>query len=162
MSADQNFQRNESLPWPRRRSSLPSGEPTEELSFEASLQRLEDIVGLLEGGQLGLSESLAQYEQGVKYLKFCYRQLERAEQKIELLSGVDAEGRVQTQPFAEADMSLEEKQAARSRRRSRSSRTCGARCRDRRSQLAVLEWRTQCGNSAWQTDGVFAGKLKTP
>ncbi|MHB8970960.1 MAG: exodeoxyribonuclease VII small subunit [Pirellulaceae bacterium] len=97
------------------------GEPTEELSFEASLQRLEDIVGLLEGGQLGLSESLTQYEQGVKYLKFCYRQLERAEQKIELLSGMDAEGRVQTQPFAEADMSLEEKQAARSRRRSRSS-----------------------------------------
>ena len=40
---------------------------------------------LLEGGQLGLSESLARYEHGVKYLKFCYRQLERAERKIELL-----------------------------------------------------------------------------
>ncbi|MHB0955947.1 MAG: exodeoxyribonuclease VII small subunit [Pirellulaceae bacterium] len=96
-----------------------SSETDEALSFEESLQRLEEVVGLLEGGQLGLSESLAQYEQGVKYLKFCYLQLERAERKIELLSGVDAEGRVQTQPFAEADMSLEEKQAARSRRRSR-------------------------------------------
>jgi exodeoxyribonuclease VII small subunit len=97
----------------------PGDEPSDELSFEESLRQLEEIVGLLEGGQLGLSESLAQYEQGVKYLKFCYRQLERAERKIELLSGVDAEGRVQSQPFAEADMSLEEKQAARSRRRSR-------------------------------------------
>ena len=99
----------------------PSSEPSEELSFEESLQRLEEIVGLLEGGQLGLSDALAQYEQGVNYLKFCYRQLERAERKIELLSGVDAEGRVQSQPFAEADMSLEEKQAARSRRRSRTT-----------------------------------------
>ncbi len=105
----------------KKKSLPPGGEPGEELSFEESLRQLEDIVSLLEGGQLGLSESLAQYEQGVKCLKFCYRQLERAERKIELLSGVDAEGRVQTQPFAEADMSLEEKQAARSRRRSRTN-----------------------------------------
>jgi exodeoxyribonuclease VII small subunit len=103
----------------KKKSLPPEGAPGEELSFEESLQQLEDIVSLLEGGQLGLSESLAQYEQGVKCLKFCYRQLERAERKIELLSGVDAEGRALSQPFAESDMSLEEKQAARSRRRSR-------------------------------------------
>ena len=88
------------------------------LTFEQSLERLEKIVERLEGGQLTLSESLTQYEHGVKYLQYCYRQLERAERKIELLAGVDAEGRVKSQPFEESDMSLEEKQAARSRRRS--------------------------------------------
>ena len=98
-----------------RKSSDEAGEP---LTFEQSLERLEKIVERLEGGQLTLSESLAQYEHGVKYLQYCYRQLERAERKIELLAGVDAEGRVKSQPFEESDMSLEEKQAARSRRRS--------------------------------------------
>lgn len=90
-----------------------------DLTFEGSLERLEEIVAQLEGGQLGLSESLARYEEGIKYLKFCYQQLERAERKIELLSGVDSEGRPVVQPFAESEMTLEEKQAARSRRRSR-------------------------------------------
>jgi exodeoxyribonuclease VII small subunit len=90
------------------------GEP---LSFEQALDRLEKIVARLEGGQLGLDDSLAQYEQGIKYLKHCLRQLERAERKIELLSGVDEQGRVRGEPFGEADMSLEEKQASRSRRR---------------------------------------------
>ena len=91
------------------------------MTFEQALQRLEKIVERLEGGQLTLSESLAQYEHGVKYLQYCYRQLERAERKIELLAGVDAEGRVKSQPFDESAMSLEEKQAARSRRRSGTS-----------------------------------------
>jgi exodeoxyribonuclease VII small subunit len=100
--------------------SIPDAEAdTSSLSFEEALARLEDIVGRLEGGQLGLSEALTQYERGIHYLQRCYRQLEQAEQKIELLAGVDAEGRLQTQPFAETEMSLEEKQAARGRRRSR-------------------------------------------
>jgi len=93
----------------------------EPVTFEQALARLEKIVERLEGGQLTLSESLAAYEHGVKCLQHCYRQLERAERKIELLAGVDAEGRAKTQPFAESDMSLEEKQAARSRRRSGSA-----------------------------------------
>ena len=42
--------------------------------------------------ELGLGESLACYEEGVKLLKLCYNLLEQAERKIELLSGVDAEG----------------------------------------------------------------------
>ena len=49
------------------------------------------IVGELESGKLGLSDALARYEQGVKHLKACQQLLERAERKIELLSGVDAE-----------------------------------------------------------------------
>ncbi|MCU0959376.1 MAG: exodeoxyribonuclease VII small subunit [Pirellulaceae bacterium] len=104
-----------------KKTDSPGAEPpdADALTFEQALEQLEAIVARLEGGQLGLSEALAQYERGIHVLQRCYRQLEQAEQKIELLSGTDAAGRAQTEPFAEAEMSLEEKQAARGRRRSR-------------------------------------------
>ena len=89
-------------------------------TFEQSMEKLEQVVNRLESGELGLDESLAEYEQGVKYLRVCYRQLAQVQQKIELLSGVDEQGVVKGEPFGEAEMTLEQKQAARSRRRTRS------------------------------------------
>ena len=87
-------------------------------SFEESLGELEAIVGELESGKLGLSDALARYEEGVKHLKSCHQLLERVERKIELLSGMDAEGNPITEPFDEQEhASLEEKAAARGRRR---------------------------------------------
>ena len=91
----------------------------EPLHFEQCLAQLEEIVQQLEGGGLGLADSLSKYEQGVKHLKRCYRALEEAERKIELLAGVDADGNPVTEAFDDADMALEEKAAARSRRRTR-------------------------------------------
>ena len=88
--------------------------------FEQSLAELEDIVAQLEGGELGLDDALEQYEQGVTRLKQCHQQLERAEQRIELLSGVDAEGNPISQPMSDENGgSLEEKAASRAQRRSR-------------------------------------------
>jgi exodeoxyribonuclease VII small subunit len=87
-------------------------------SFEDSLGELEAIVGELESGKLGLSDALARYEEGVKHLKSCHQLLERVERKIELLSGMDADGNPITEPFDEREhASLEEKAAARGRRR---------------------------------------------
>jgi exodeoxyribonuclease VII small subunit len=78
-------------------------------SFEQSLGRLDEIVHRLEEGQLGLDEALAQYEEGVKTLRRCYELLDRAEQRIELLSGVDAEGNPITRPLdAQATLSSDE------------------------------------------------------
>ena len=92
------------------------------LSFEESLAELEAIVGELESGKLGLSDALARYEQGVKHLKSCHGLLERAERRIELLSGVDAEGNPITEPYDDQEHgSLEEKAAARGRRRTSES-----------------------------------------
>lgn len=68
-------------------------------TFEQSLAELEQIVRQLEEGKLGLSDSLARYEVGVKRLKECYQLLERAEQRIELLERVDAHGEAVTRPF---------------------------------------------------------------
>lgn len=87
-------------------------------TFEESLEELEKIVAELESGKLGLSEALERYERGVQHLKSCQQLLERAERKIELLSGVDADGNPITQAFDEGDdQSLEAKAAARGRRR---------------------------------------------
>ena len=91
---------------------------TKETSFEQSLQELEAIVSILEDGKLGLAESLDQYEQGVKHLKACFQLLSEAEQRIVLVSGLDASGKPHIAPFDAADdESLEVKSLTRSRRR---------------------------------------------
>jgi exodeoxyribonuclease VII small subunit len=72
---------------------------TEGRSFEQALSELEQVVRDLEDGRLGLAESLARYEKGVKLLKNCYAQLEQAERRIELLTGLDAAGNAIVAPF---------------------------------------------------------------
>jgi exodeoxyribonuclease VII small subunit len=90
----------------------------EAISFEHALGQLEEIVHELEEGTVGLADSLARYERGVKLLRQCYGLLERAERQIELLTGLDAHGQPITAPLDDARQSLEEKAQARSRRRS--------------------------------------------
>ncbi len=68
-------------------------------SFEDSLLELERMVRELEDGRLGLEDALARYEQGVGLIKSCYQQLRQAEQRIQLLTGVDEEQRPILQPF---------------------------------------------------------------
>jgi exodeoxyribonuclease VII small subunit len=88
------------------------------LCFEESLAQLEQLVAKLEGGKLGLAESLAAYEQGVQRLNGCYQMLTAAERRIELVQSVDAAGRVKSVPLDDADGDdLSDKAAARSRRR---------------------------------------------
>jgi len=88
--------------------------------FEHAMQELEGVVGQLEEGDLGLDEALGRYEQAVRLLRRCYALLQRAERRIELLSGVDAEGNPITQPLDDEALSLEEKAERRARRRSAS------------------------------------------
>lgn len=56
-----------------------------EKKFEKSMQRLEEIVLSLEGGELPLEDSLKVFEEGMKLVKFCSDKLEEAEQKVTLL-----------------------------------------------------------------------------
>jgi exodeoxyribonuclease VII small subunit len=87
-------------------------------TFEQSLEKLEQIVMHLEEGRLGLSESLACYQEGIEHLQKCYQSLRETERKIELLAGVDAEGNPVCEPFDDEALSLQEKAESRSRRRS--------------------------------------------
>lgn len=95
----------------------PKKKPPDEPDFEEALEQLDRIVVELEEGNTGLAESLEQYEQGVKLLRYCHDVLQRAQRKIELVTGVDAQGNPVSVPLDDSDRSLKEKAEGSSRRR---------------------------------------------
>jgi exodeoxyribonuclease VII small subunit len=91
-------------------------------TFEEALKRLEDIVHLLEEGNLGLNESLERYEEGVRLLRLSYEILHKAERRIEILSDVDADGNPITRPL-DAVATIDQAPAGTRRSRRRSAPT---------------------------------------
>ena len=71
-----------------------------EPKFEKDLEKLEEIVGALEEGELPLDEALKRFEEGIKLAKRCEKALADAEKKIEILTK-NAEGKLEAQPFGE-------------------------------------------------------------
>jgi exodeoxyribonuclease VII small subunit len=71
-------------------------------TFETALAELEQILRALEDGTTTLEDGLARYERGVALLKQCYTQLQSAEQRIAVLTNVDAEGKPVLQSFGHA------------------------------------------------------------
>jgi exodeoxyribonuclease VII small subunit len=62
------------------------------LTFEESVKRLDEIVGLLERGAAPLDQSLALFEEGAKLIKACGKMLDEAEQVVtRLQKGKDGE-----------------------------------------------------------------------
>ena len=55
------------------------------LTFEEAMTQLEKSVSELESGELTLDEALAAFERGIALVKQCRKELDRAEQKIEVL-----------------------------------------------------------------------------
>jgi len=61
-------------------------------SFEQALKELEDAADRLESGDLGLDDSIKEFEKGIKLARYCQQKLEEAERKIEILQkGADGE-----------------------------------------------------------------------
>ena len=58
-----------------------------DLNLEEALEDLEQIVCKLEEGKLSLEESLVLFERGIRLVRLCSSRLERAEQRIESLTG---------------------------------------------------------------------------
>jgi len=56
-----------------------------EISFEDATARLEEIVKALENGNAPLDESLKLFEEGIKLVSSCKKQLDNAEQRVKLL-----------------------------------------------------------------------------
>ena len=67
-------------------------------SFEQAMSRLEEIVGSLERGEASLEESMALFEEGTKLSGLLHEMLEKAEQKITVLTQ-DKNGDLEEQPF---------------------------------------------------------------
>ncbi len=59
---------------------------TENMTFEAAMARLEEIVRALEGGNTPLDASLALFEEGVALVKLCNNRLDHAEQQVKILT----------------------------------------------------------------------------
>jgi len=64
-------------------AAAPVSTPVGELSFEAALKELEDIVGKLERGDVPLAESIAIYERGEALKQHCEKMLGEAEARVE-------------------------------------------------------------------------------
>ena len=75
---------------------------TQKQTFEKALERLEEISGRLESGEVSLDESIRMYEEGMKLIEFCNSKLNEALKKIQKLSKTP-EGKFEVEPL-EGDM----------------------------------------------------------
>lgn len=94
-----------------------SASPKSVPCFEEVLKHLERIVQDLEEPSTGLSDALLKYEDGIRHLQQCYEFLAQAERRIEIVTATDGQGVPSIQTFSEGELSLEEKAATRSLRR---------------------------------------------
>ena len=78
----------------------------EEKDFESAMKRLEQIVQMLENGNLPLEESLKVFEEGMKLVKFCSSKLEEAERKVSILLQ-ESNGEYVQMPFSEKEDEIE-------------------------------------------------------
>ncbi|MEW5722898.1 MAG: exodeoxyribonuclease VII small subunit [Thermodesulfobacteriota bacterium] len=56
-----------------------------ELNFEQGLGRLEELIGQLEDGEIGLEKSLEVFEEGIKLARRLNEKLDQAEKRLEIL-----------------------------------------------------------------------------
>lgn len=56
-----------------------------EINFEDTMKELEEIVQVLEKGELNLDDSIKEFEKGMKLSKEASKYLEEAEKKITIL-----------------------------------------------------------------------------
>lgn len=75
----------------------------EELSFEETLAKLEQVVTQLErGDSLTLDESLQAFEEGIRLTRICRQKLDNAELRVEQLVELDDDN-LSTAPFDTED-----------------------------------------------------------
>lgn len=58
---------------------------TNDFDFEKTLKELEQLVEKMEAGELGLEDSLKQFERGIALTRSCQAALTQAEQKVQIL-----------------------------------------------------------------------------
>lgn len=74
--------------------------PGEEPTLEERLRRLDEIVRVLEGGEVELDKGLALFEEGVGHIRAAEKLLSQAELRIEELVGES--GELETRPLEES------------------------------------------------------------
>ena len=73
----------------------------DDVSFEASLEKLEELVSTMETGDISLEESLKSFEEGIKLTRRAQKALIDAEQKVQTL--VESDGEMVSESFQEPE-----------------------------------------------------------
>ncbi|WP_019624945.1 exodeoxyribonuclease VII small subunit [Thioalkalivibrio sp. ALJT] len=76
-------------------SDAPADSPAE---FEASLEALEALVARMESGELGLEQSLEEFQRGMQLVSRCQKALDEAQKRIEALAADEAAASVNADP----------------------------------------------------------------
>ena len=63
-----------------------------DLKFEEALAQLEELVGVMESGNIPLEDLIRGFERGSKLLHFCRSKLNAMERRIEILTRETAQG----------------------------------------------------------------------
>lgn len=63
-----------------------------ERTYEEDISKLEQLIRRLEKGDISLEESLALFEEGISLIKTCQHQLDRAAEKIQILTAEEGTG----------------------------------------------------------------------
>ena len=74
------------------------------LSFEASIQELEEIVAKLENGEESLEESLKLFQEGTALVRRCGKLLDDAELQIQKVTATDDGSMILEEIQDEADL----------------------------------------------------------
>ena len=69
----------------------------ENLNFEDSIKKLEEIANELESGKLTLEESVNKFEEGMNLSKNCNKILQDAEKKISII--INEDGKIKEENF---------------------------------------------------------------
>jgi exodeoxyribonuclease VII small subunit len=77
------------------------------MEFEQALSRLEEIIEQLSVGKLTLKESVKLYEEAVKLVALCRKELSASEKKIEILRK-DLEGQMTSESASPSDFGASE------------------------------------------------------
>lgn len=89
-----------------------------EITFEQAMERLDEIVSAMESDRMPLDEMVSSYEEGTQLLQLCTQRIDKARQRIEVIS-LKAGGEAELTPFdpAKAAESPESPTRTPSRRR---------------------------------------------
>ncbi len=85
---------------------MPRKSSAKLISFEQSMNELEQTIESLERGDLTLEESIERFEHGVKLIKTCQTTLNQAEKKVRIL--VEKNSSLQLKDFSEEGSNDEE------------------------------------------------------
>jgi exodeoxyribonuclease VII small subunit len=73
------------------------------MTFEENIEKLEDILTKLEDEKLSLDASVKLYEEGMKLISKCNRELEDVERRIKILTQ-KPNGEIEETPVGEDDL----------------------------------------------------------